>query len=208
MTHGTLIGNSRMPGLFRRLVRSVWGSDSRLFSMIPACIYGFGIPKIERVVFPVMGLSGRDQVLADGTNHPGLAGVLLETYPDAPVRCVARGLVVHVDDTPGSEWRGLVVVAHRVGHGDIFHSFYAHIVDVGAREGDVVSEGQVVGHVRRSDAPYYGVRPGSYLHFAVLRGLLPRRAYVVERGRSALRWPDPLNFIANLQDAIRSRGGK
>lgn len=172
--------------------------------MIPACIYGFGIPKIERVVFPLMALSGRDQVLADRTNHPGLAGVLLEANPDAPVRCVARGLVVHVEDVPDSEWRGLVVVAHRVSHGDIFHSFYAHMVDIRVREGDVVSVGETVGYARRSHTPYYGVLPGVYLHWAILQGLLPRRAYVVERGRSALRWPDPLDFISGFLNLGRS----
>lgn len=102
-----------------------------------------------------------------GGHHTGddLNGIGGEnTDLNDPVYSVANGLVVYAGE-PSSGWGNVVIIAHRVGDGEVIHSMYAHLHEIAAWSGKVVARGDLIGRVGTGNGNYL-----AHLHFEVFRG--------------------------------------
>ena len=146
-----------------------------------------------------------------GRMHPILGRVMPHQGTDyaAPqgteVRAAASGVVTHADRRGGY---GKLVEIH---HPDGYATRYAHLSDIGVRNGATVSRGQVIGRVGMT-----GLATGPHLHFEVRRDGRPTDPEaVLARGGPGPRidddplWRQDRSALASLLDrapTVVSRG--
>lgn len=78
-----------------------------------------------------------------------------------PIHAVANGMVVYAGN-PSPGWGNTVILAHRLPDGSIYHSMYAHMLEIHASLKSIVSRGSVVGTVGKADVGYL-----AHLHFEI-----------------------------------------
>lgn len=139
-------------------------------------------------------------------------GVDFDATPGDRVLAIGNGVIVAVQKQLGSKKKpgfgGVVVITHRLSSGDIVHSLYGHLGKVLVREGQKVSEKDVIGFVGDADTPENGWwKP--QVHLGIYRGLFP---LLTKAGASQMLpghfdektsqytkreyWEDPNKFIA------------
>lgn len=132
-----------------------------------------------------------------------------------PVFSVGRGEVVysafHTSEDPpkaegrkGSNWGGIVIIAHKTPGKEVFFSLYGHIDKIKVKEGDTVHYGQQIAEVAPAWTKENGWWKEAYLHFAIYNGpwrgnVLPGM-YKKENSRTKKKWwKAPTEFIKNYK---------
>lgn len=98
--------------------------------------------------------------------HTG-ADLDLEPYGGygEPIYATANGVVTFAKDVPGTTWRNLVVIQHRLSDGRTLCSRYGHLKDIAVQVGQPVVRGQIIGHEGNADGAF-----APHLHFDLSLG--------------------------------------
>jgi hypothetical protein len=126
-----------------------------------------------------------------GDDLNGIGG--MNTDLGDPVYAAGDGLVVYVGE-PAFGWGNMVILAHRDGDGKPIRTMYAHLDQIKASLGEVVSRGDVVGTVGTGNGNY-----PAHLHFelSISDGIPIGGGYLKE----PLVRLDPASFIEERHDA-------
>lgn len=85
-----------------------------------------------------------------------------------PIFAAGAGRVVYIG-MPGSGWGKMIIVAHRLPPGDeagpVVQTMYAHLQEIGVKEGQIVQRGEKIGTVGTAEGVYL-----AHLHFEVRMG--------------------------------------
>lgn len=82
-----------------------------------------------------------------------------------PVRTTGNGRIIYANEGNNGGFGKLVIV----DHGNGYHTYYAHLSRINVREGQRVSDGQVIGAVGST-----GRSTGPHLHYEIRRSSTPR----------------------------------
>ena len=85
-------------------------------------------------------------------------GIDLSAKIDTPVKAAMAGIVT---ETGNSQMYGNYII---IGHGNSYHTLYAHLSAVSIKQGDHVVQGNTIGKVGNT-----GYSTGSYLHFGIYK---------------------------------------
>ena len=116
----------------------------------------------EHFIYPITGYVSRSfgWQLEPVTNRylTFHRGIDLPAGIDTPVKAAMAGVVVA---TGSSQTYGNYII---IGHGNSYHTFYAHLSAVSINKGDHVMQGNIIGKVGDT-----GYSTGPHLHFGIYR---------------------------------------
>jgi hypothetical protein len=161
---------------------------------------------MTKIVFPTLetartvgiawGAKNREIYAASNDyRHTGLD--LYDATKDTSIYAVAYGVVKWAGYETAHGYGRHVLIHHNID-GVEFYSRYAHLADMGVKDGDIPLTGEVIGIMGgETSDPYRGASSGKHLHFEILLPEKPtdRDSFLI--GWNGLYTVDPLRWLAD-----------
>ena len=154
------------------------------------------VPSESGFLWPLPGSYNTISSLAGGRIHPvtgkpgNHAGIDIPAPSGTNIYAAKSGVVIHAAKGTGSSWSyGNYVI---VSHSDGTSTLYAHMSRIGCKQGQVVTQGDVIGYVGTT-----GRSTGNHLHFEVRVGstrkdpvnyFTDKALYVLSSGKKVAMW--------------------
>lgn len=145
--------------------------------LVLVCIATLVFAQSKPSISPIAGFEGKTvefgkrmhPILKVEREHNGLDFMCPE---GTPVLATADGKVVQVGPI---EKYGIVI---RLQNGSSIQTFYAHLADVSVAKGQVVRQGEVIGHSGNT-----GLTAGPHLHYEIIENGTPKnpRVYLAQK---------------------------